>query len=314
MSAAAQPQPADLREIMEAYRTCEFATISKQGTPVAWPVVPYLAPDTGQIVVTTCIGLPLKAFNVRRDPRVVLLFSNQTGTGRDDLPQVLVQGTAFCPDVVHTAPGELADYWTQLSERQPMSRMYKSTALTRRWFDWYYMRLVITITPTVVTRRPPLVEPAALSAPRPERQDRSPYAVAARLLPTYRSAVLGLVRDNELPTLQRTGLTADPVRRGFLVGDPGDGSLSAGPASLLLHHHDERLWGLRSLGLLGELSQKPGGWLFTPTRILGAGDGPIAALRALRQISRTADAYLAKRGWARPEIAWDEFKALDRRR
>src|SRR3712207_9094111 len=91
--------------------------------------------------------------------------------------------------------------------RPPRSTLFPSPTLfrsmTRRFFDWYHLRLVITVTPTVVTTRPPLVEPGWSSAPRPARADRSPYAESARRLPSYCSAVLGAARGQELPSLLR---------------------------------------------------------------------------------------------------------------
>jgi hypothetical protein len=43
--------------------------------------------------------------------------------------------------------------------------MYSRNALTRRIFDWYYMRLLITITPTAWSTRPPLPPgPATVTA------------------------------------------------------------------------------------------------------------------------------------------------------
>ena len=115
---------AELHDIVSSYRTCEFATLNRAGLPFAWPAVCEIAPDGTGIVLTTCIGFPRKAINVRRDPRVALLFSDPTGTGRTDLPQVLVQGTAVCPEEIHTSPAGLESYWRQLWERQPSSKGY----------------------------------------------------------------------------------------------------------------------------------------------------------------------------------------------
>ncbi len=66
--------PAHLRAALFAYRTCEFATLAKDGTPITVPVSPVILPEQNRIVVTTSIGLPNKAFNVRRDGRVSMLY------------------------------------------------------------------------------------------------------------------------------------------------------------------------------------------------------------------------------------------------
>jgi hypothetical protein len=72
----------ELAAVVRAYRTCEFATLAKDGTPVAWPVSPLLRVD-GTFVLTTSLGFPQKALNIRRDERVALLFSEPHGSGLD---------------------------------------------------------------------------------------------------------------------------------------------------------------------------------------------------------------------------------------
>ncbi len=139
--------PTHVRDVLFAYRTCEFATLAKDGTPIAVPVSPVILPEQERIVITTSIGLPNKAFNVRRDGRVSLLFSDPTASGLDHPPAVLIQGDAVCPDRIETWTPELEQLWRMLDERQPVSKMYVRNALTRYLMDWYYMRLVIWVTP-----------------------------------------------------------------------------------------------------------------------------------------------------------------------
>jgi Pyridoxamine 5'-phosphate oxidase len=312
MSTSPQATLVDLREALDAYRTCEFATLTKNVTPIAWPTVPQVAADGSSILLTTSVGLPQKAFNVRRDPRVALLFSDATGSGRSDLPQVLVQGTAACPDVIQTSPAGLEDYWARMAKRQPSSKSNSSSAVSRRLMDWYYMRLVITVTPETVTVRPPLQEAGSLTAPAVERRDHSPFAEVVRRLPTYRSAVLGVQRGDGLPSLRRVQLAVDAGARAFRLEDPSEEPLSAGPASLLLHRHNEHLWDLHNFVVMGELTQHDDGWVFVPRRFVPGTDGlnPVAVVRAVRQMRRSADGYLSRRHLDRPQIAWDEFKRV----
>ena len=240
--------------MLAAYRTCELATVTRTGTPVAWPAVSWYDRDAGQLVLTTSIGLPRKAFNIRRDPRVALLFSDPTGSGRDDLPQVLVQGTARCPDEIRTSPRGLETYWRELWRRQPASSAYGSTPLDRWLFDFYYMRLVITVEPTRITTRPPLVRAAPLTAPRPTRRDNSPYGQVTRRLRAYSDGVLATVVGDAPPMLRRVRPTADP-RTGTLLMEGADPVEVAGAtsANLLLHRHDDHLARLRQCGLTGTL-------------------------------------------------------------
>ena len=54
-----------------------------------------------------------------------------------------------------TSPAWLEEYWLRLWERQP-GTVDVSSALTRRLLDFYYFRLVITVTPHAIRTRRPL--------------------------------------------------------------------------------------------------------------------------------------------------------------
>jgi hypothetical protein len=60
-----------------------------------------LLPD-GRFLLFTSIGMPQKAFNIRRDPKVSLLFSNPTGSGVANPGAVLIQGDATAEDRIVT--------------------------------------------------------------------------------------------------------------------------------------------------------------------------------------------------------------------
>ena len=81
--------PADAEAILRRYRTCEFTTFGKDGAPSTWPLCARWLPD-GRFLLTTSIGLPQKAFNIRRNPQVSLSFSEPTGSGVSKPGAVLV--------------------------------------------------------------------------------------------------------------------------------------------------------------------------------------------------------------------------------
>jgi len=139
--------PAEVEAVFLEFRTCEFTTLARDGTPIAWPMLPFWRPETGQFMTTTSIGLPDKVFNIRRDPRVSLLFSDPTGSGLDNPPTVLVQGHAAAPDKINTSIGAYEKEVKLVYRRQPSGAMWSSNPLLRWYFDWYFMRLEITITP-----------------------------------------------------------------------------------------------------------------------------------------------------------------------
>ncbi|WP_171074308.1 pyridoxamine 5'-phosphate oxidase family protein [Nonomuraea basaltis] len=313
MSEAALAFPAPLVPVIDGYRTCEFVTIGRSGVPIAWPTIP-LRRDDGTILITTSIALPQKAYNIRRDPRVALLFSDPTGSGQHSAPQVLVQGTATCPDQVVTAVDGLERFWALVYERQPASQQYSANALTRHLLDFYYMRLLITVTPTAVLTRPPLDAPVPFAEPAPGGPNRDAYDETTAHLPSYHSAVLVVVDDRGFPRPLRVRLRADPRSKVFVVDTPDAAELRPGPASILCHRHDEKLWELRSFVTAGRISRGDQGWVFAPTRFIpGAlGNAPAAVIRTVRSWRRTAAGYLAARGLPRPRIPWEDHAAIKR--
>ncbi len=139
--------PSEVEEVFREFRTCEMSTLARDGTPITWPTLPFWKPDEGRFMVTTSISLAQKAFNVRRNPCVSLLFSNPTASGLKNPPAVLVQADAEAPDEIVTAVTGFEDELRMAYRRQPTSRIYSSNPLTRYFMDWYYMRLVIHVTP-----------------------------------------------------------------------------------------------------------------------------------------------------------------------
>jgi hypothetical protein len=139
--------PAPVDAVFRAFHTCEFATLANDGTPIVWPTTALYLPERGQFLITTSIALPQKVFNIRRNRRVSLFFSNPTGSGLDHPPAVLVQGDATVTDDVVTWNEDLANFWPRLYRLQPFGKWYSANAVTRWLMDWYFMRLLLYITP-----------------------------------------------------------------------------------------------------------------------------------------------------------------------
>ncbi len=145
-----QPEPALPGEVEEVFRrffTCELSTLTREGTPVTWPVGALWLPERQRFLISTSVGLAQKALNIRRDARVSMLFSDPTGSGLTRPPAVLVQGRADAPDVVRTSLTGFEAYWLRIFQGQPKGRLWTSTALTRSFFDWYFLRLYIDVAP-----------------------------------------------------------------------------------------------------------------------------------------------------------------------
>lgn len=144
--------PAAALEILRRYRTCELTTINSDGTPNAAPLGVRLL-DDGRFLLTTSIGLPQKAFNIRKNPKVSLLFSEPRGSGVKTPGAVLVQGNATAEDKIVTDPSTVPEFATYLAEnifaRQPAGKLW-STWVGRLMMPAYYMRILIYVTPTSI--------------------------------------------------------------------------------------------------------------------------------------------------------------------
>ncbi|WP_455681736.1 pyridoxamine 5'-phosphate oxidase family protein [Streptomyces vinaceus] len=257
--------------------------------------------------MTTSLAFAQKALNVRRDGRVALLFSDPTGSGLDPAPQVFVRGRAQCPDEIATGPEGAEDYWRMLFERQPHSRSYLSPPM-RPLMQWYYLRLLITVEPEQLTVRPPL---AGLSEPgAPAAVTGTEALSGAAQLSRFPTAVLAALDATGAPLLART--RPRPTPAGYLVDVPSDCAVERGPASLLVHRHDERLNHMYNASVRGDLRRTDEGWLLVPSVVvepMGSGR-PTDAFRVLRHTKRSTDRYLERRGLSRPTVQWDRFRAL----
>ncbi|MCX4554815.1 pyridoxamine 5'-phosphate oxidase family protein [Streptomyces phaeochromogenes] len=296
-------------KIVDAYRTCEFVTLGRDGTPIAWPTVA-LRRDDDTFLVTTSLAFAQKALNIRRDGRVALLFSEPTGSGMEAPEQVFVSGTAVCPDEIVTPPSDDPAYWSLLFDRQPHSRSYVDPPA--RWLmDWYYLRLLITIVPTEVRIRAPLT---ASPGEGGGTANGSASLPGADVLAGFPTAVLSARDSSGAPLLMRTSTTVTP--EGFLVEPAPDCEVVPGPAALLVHRHDDRLGGLYNALVPGELRRSNGGgWLLVPQRVIvPSGNGsPRDQLRVLRTVRRSTNAYLRRHGLNRPRVDWPALKALAER-
>ena len=296
-----------MARIMSSYLTCETATVTRSGTPIAWPVTGVWRPDGQIFALSTSIGFPQKAYNVRREPRVALLFSDPTGSGLDGAGQVLVQGAAECSDGIETRFSQNADLWERIARVQPSSRALSAGRLTRHLMDIYYMRLFITVAPTAVTARPSSPETAGpLSVPA---MPGLPQATA-RELSEFSSGVLASLDDAGHPTLDR--VVPEPADGGLLL--PG-ADARPGRASLLFHRHDELLAGQRSFVVVGELTESDRGLVLRPERVAEGvrSAGLVSLVRMARGLRNRAQKYLDKRGLDRPQVHWDELDDIHAR-
>jgi hypothetical protein len=131
-------------------------------------------------------------------------------------------------------------------------------------------------------------------------------------LKTFPSGVITGVGADGYPFSVRCVPTVDQTRRALWVDLPPGAPVQPGPAGLLCHSHDERLWNLRSFLVHGRLEKNEDGWLFIPIRfIAGEGlNGKLSLLVTLVHARRNARRYLARRGLRRPKIPWKDINRL----
>jgi hypothetical protein len=128
----------------------------------------------------------------------------------------------------------------------------------------------------------------------------------------FPNAVLTGKDRNGYPFSIRCTPQVDEDQQVLIVPPFSEEHIQEGPAGLLYHSHNEALWDLKSVQILGELRQTEGKWVFYPERfIAGAGlQGPLDQMRQLFKARADAQRYLEKRGLLRPKVRWDEIEAL----
>ena len=322
--------PEEVRAIFERAMTCEFATVTKRGAPITYPVTPYVGEHGRTLDVSTGLAYPAKAERARRDPRVALLYSDPTGSGLADPPVVLVQGLATVRD---------GDLQANTDRYLPLALAKLSTAYeSLPWFvlrrlGWYWARIWIEVTPLRILwwpggrldsppRRwaapPGMVvppsdpPPAGRSAPAwkdapLEWRPRAAHAARALGVP-----VLTTVDEEGFPLPVRARAVA-PDPEGFRLTLPAGLSLpragQRNPACLTFHTHGEEFTGQENATFVGEIEPDGDGARFRVERCLAdwslAGSRLQASwsfLSAGRRLRRTVVAEAARRGQRVPEV------------
>lgn len=139
--------PDEVTDVLHHFRTAELTTIGRDGTPATWPITVVHHPDRCEFLGATSIGLSQKAVNIRRNPRVSLLFSEPRASGLDNPPAVLVQGDAVAEEVT-TLEG-IEDVWAKIYRFQPAARVTSWGPVMKELMGkWYFVRIPLRIRPT----------------------------------------------------------------------------------------------------------------------------------------------------------------------
>jgi len=135
--------PREVADILERAMVCEYASLTRDGRPVTWPVTPYVGVD-GTLDVSTGLTYPDKAERARRDPRVALLYSSAEGSGLDRPPVVLVQGRASVRDADLQAN---TDRYVRVALAKTGAGFAGMPWFLVRRLGWYFARIWVEVTP-----------------------------------------------------------------------------------------------------------------------------------------------------------------------
>ena len=313
--------PDTVQDVFERYITTEYTTVDRRGRPITWPVTPYYRRGGDCIDVTTGLGYPKKADDARLNEKVGLLFSDPTGSGLENPPMVLVQGTANVDDADLDANRDR--YWEESTAKLPGTADKHPPAAFRRFLAWYYTRIYVHVRPERV-----YVWPNGDIAAEPELYDShmeevrsghdeepesppSPLTGGAvawderldELGDRHPDAVLSIVAPDGFPFAVRIPVALDREAKLIRIeADPVGAPLAAGPACVTAHEHDEDFSWQRNFQVRGDLVEHGDGWALVPHRLVGGFEVPKSQLQMYREnfrkmlrFRRTAKQQLAKR-------------------
>jgi Pyridoxamine 5'-phosphate oxidase len=285
--------PPEVQRVFDTFITTEYTTVDSRGQPIGWPVTPYYRPGDPCIDITTGLGYPKKANDALANPKVALLFSDPTGCGMENPPQVLVQGTANVDD--RDLAGNRERYTRESVEKLPGMKQLLPPKPLRGLFDWYFTRIYVHVRPERVyvwpdcdvTREPQLFdahmeevrsghdeEPAARHAPAEggmAEWDPRMDELGER----YRSAVLSLVAPDGFPFSVRVPISVDRAARRIRIGTGALGlPVQPGLACITAHDHHPRFVWQRNFQVRGDLVAEDGGWALIPHRLIGGFELP----------------------------------------
>jgi hypothetical protein len=298
--------PVEVQQVFDSFITTEFTTVDARGLPICWPITPYYNPGDPCIDVTTALGAPKKAKDARANPKVALLFSDPTGSGMEDAPQVLVQGTA---DVdARDLEANRVRYTRESLMKLPGSKDMMPPRPLQRLFSFYYTRLYIHVRPERVyvwpggdpTREPHLFD-ARIEEVRSghDEEPPAPHARAAGRGPVwderieelgglYPTGVLSLVAPDGFPFSVRVPISVDAsAGRIRLGGDVLGVPVQPGLACVTAHDHAPDFSWQRNFQVRGDLVEEDGGWALVPHRVVaGVELPPVSKLQLYRKNAR----------------------------
>jgi hypothetical protein len=138
------------------------------------------------------------------------------------------------------------------------------------------------------------------------------WADAAKWLAKFDEAVLtGLDADGYPVSIRANSRTYDATTGRLPVSPPSALHIAEGPANLLRHSHDEKLWHLNAIQIKGRLENRDDEWVFQSTNF----DAPskLVLVQFLAGTRKAGQKHLDKRGLQRTPVNWSAVNEIRRR-
>ncbi len=321
--------PEELLPLFERAITVEYASLTRAGAPVTYPVTPYVGEEGTTLDVSTGLTYPAKAERARRNPKVALLYSDPLGSRLDAAPVALVQGLATVRDADLQAN---TDRYVRLSMAKNPAAYEGQPKFLLRSVGWYYARIWIQVTPTRMlwwpagrldgqpqewrapagTNAPPSDPGSPGGQPAAWMEQPSEWRQAAeRAVREFPFRDLTFVGEDGFPVcLPVTEISPDPSGFRLRVARLA-GAAPESRACLTFHTHDPKFTAQQNRALVGRISQaEDDGLVFEVERLLGNWDISENKLgfmfdfmfRKGRRLRPRLKAEAARRGQPVPEI------------
>lgn len=308
--------PDDVQQVFDRFITTELTTVDSRGQPIAWPVTPYYEPGDATIDITTGVGYPKKALDARRSPRVSMLFSDPTGSGLQDPPMVLVQGSAEVDD--RDLDGNRERYRRESLEKLPATKEMLPPKFLESLFSWYFERIYVKVRPERVfvwegadpTTEPVVhgthveevrsghteepVEPPPPASGGPIAWDERIDELGRR----HTHGVISWMAPDGFPLAVRLPVRTDSEARAVRIeGEPGGLPLLEGRACVAAHAHAPDFSWQENFQVRGDLVRGDDGWRLVPHKLVGGFELPdeSMAARYRRNLRKSIRFYKTRR-------------------
>lgn len=321
--------PEEILGIIEKSLTCEYASLTRSGTPITLPLISFLGEDGRTLDVTTGLTYAAKAQRARNNPKVCLQYSEPLGCGLDNPPVVLIYGAATVRDADLQAN---TDRYVRLSNRMFEEFNIKIPGIFLKTMTWYYARIFIKITPLRIlwweggdlNQEPKIWQApegtqASPSDPPPtgkglKRWDKPPAEwrpEAEYALRSLGKPILTVVDYDGYPVPFRTKSASSSPEGFHLALHPTAPAPAQGQACLTFHKHAEKFNWNENLTFVGEVIEDGETARFKVDRLLTAQSlkktstqlqTMINMLKSRRQLAPRLQAEARRRGQSVPKI------------